>query len=310
MLRIEELTKYFGGFQALDRLSMTVETGTIMGFVGPNGAGKTTTMRIIAALMRPTSGSVWVDDVEVGKEPRRSRLLVGYMPDFFGVYDNLLVEDYLEFFADAYYLPKAGREELYAQLLSLVALSDKRHAQVDTLSRGMKQRLCLARCLVHNPNLLVLDEPASGMDPAARAEMKGILRELRDMGKTILISSHILPELAELCDQITFIDHGKVRLTGDIEEVLAMTRGNGRIGIRMLTPEGVAQAVDILREQPGILSLAEEGLELNARFDGTEEQACEMLRHLVTAGVPVVGFGRQTGNLENAFLEVIGGDPQ
>ncbi|HML48062.1 MAG TPA: ABC transporter ATP-binding protein, partial [Clostridia bacterium] len=217
MLEIQGLTRRYGKFVALDHLDLTIEAGTLHGFVGPNGAGKTTTMRILATLLPASEGKAWIDGMEVSRQPRLVRKKVGYMPDFFGVYDGLKVTEYLDFYARCYGLRSQERNQMANQMLELVRLTDKREAYVDTLSRGMKQRLCLARSLMHNPSLLILDEPASGMDPRARAEMKSILRTLKDLGKTVLISSHILHELAELCDAISIIDRGKLLFSGDMD---------------------------------------------------------------------------------------------
>ena len=208
MLKIDSLTKNYGSFPALKGLSLEIPDGALHGFVGPNGAGKTTTMRILATLMKPTSGTAYVDGTDVVKDGQAARKLVGYMPDFFGVYDSLKCWEYLDFYARCYRIGASERKRMTRQLLELVQLEEKENEYVDALSRGMKQRLCLARSLIHDPKLLILDEPASGMDPRARAEMKGILRTLREMGKTVLISSHILPELAEMCDSLTILDHG------------------------------------------------------------------------------------------------------
>ena len=208
MLRIDKLTKNYGKFPALKGLTLEVPDGALHGFVGPNGAGKTTTMRILATLMPPTSGTAYVDGTDVTREGQKARKLVGYMPDFFGVYDSLTCREYLDFYARCYRIGATERKRMGSQLLELVQLQDKENEYVDALSRGMKQRLCLARSLIHDPKLLILDEPASGMDPRARAEMKGILRTLREMGKSVLVSSHILPELSEMCDSLTILDHG------------------------------------------------------------------------------------------------------
>ena len=216
MLTLDRLTKKYGDFTALDGLSLEIADGQLHGFVGPNGAGKTTTMRILATLLKPTSGTASVDGTDVLKNAAEARKKIGYMPDFFGVYDSLKCWEYLDFYGRCYHLPSAERKQMTDRLLDLVQLTDKREAFVDSLSRGMKQRLCLARSLIHDPSLLILDEPASGMDPRARADMKTILRTLREMGKTVLISSHILPELSEMCDSLTILDHGKLVFSGDI----------------------------------------------------------------------------------------------
>lgn len=219
MLRVEGLVKRFGDVEAVKDVTFTVEPGAIYGFVGPNGAGKTTTLKIIATLLRPDAGRVFIGDTDALRHPGEARARLGYMPDFFGVYDNLKVDEYMRFYADCYGVPAAGRDRLIASLLALVGLADKREAYVDTLSRGMKQRLCLARCLVHDPEVLILDEPASGLDPRNRVEMREILQELRRRGKTILISSHILAELAEMCTHIGIIHEGRMVASGPVEQI-------------------------------------------------------------------------------------------
>ena len=210
MPEIYELNKKYGKFTALDSLSMNITENSIFGFVGPNGAGKTTTMKIMAGLLKADSGSIFVNGEDILKNPKSIREKIGYMPDFFGVYDDLKVTEYMDFYAGMYYIPYADRPELIDNLLEIVDLSNKKDSYVDGLSRGMKQRLCLARSLIHDPDLLILDEPASGLDPRARVEMKEILKRLREMGKTIIISSHILPELAEMCSEVGIIDQGKL----------------------------------------------------------------------------------------------------
>ena len=238
MLEIKELTRVYGKFTALNHLSIQIGDGELHGFVGPNGAGKSTTMRILATLLPPTSGTAVMDGVDVRKAPRRMRELIGYMPDFFGVYDRLKTWEYLDFYARCYGFSYQERMRMIDQLLELVRLSDKRDSYVDVLSRGMKQRLCLAHALIHDPRLLILDEPASGMDPRARAEMKDILRSLKDMGKTVLISSHILPELSEMCDSLTIIDHGNLVFSGTVDALSQKMNGNAPLDIRLPRPGG------------------------------------------------------------------------
>ena len=232
MLKIEHLTKHYGSFPALSDLCLEIPEKQLHGFLGPNGAGKTTTMRILATLMAPTSGTASVDGVDVVKHPHEARKRIGYMPDFFGTYDNLTCREYLDFYARCYRIGAKERRRTADRLLDLVQLSGKRDAYVDTLSRGMKQRLCLARSLVHDPKLLILDEPASGMDPRARADMKGILRTLREMGKTVLISSHILPEMSELCDSLTILNRGQLVLSEDVKSLSARMNGSAPLEIR------------------------------------------------------------------------------
>ena len=248
MLEITNLVKKYGNFTAVDNLSLKVNKGSIYGFVGPNGAGKTTTMKIISGLLSATSGSVKIDGVEVSDNPKALRDKIGYMPDFFGVYDNLRVSEYMDFYAGTYYIPYKDRENLIDNLLELVDLSHKKDSYVDSLSRGMKQRLCLARSLIHDPQLLILDEPASGLDPRARVEMKEILRQLRDMGKTIIISSHILPELAEMCTEIGIIDKGKLSAQGTVAEIMRKLSKKRFINVKVLENKEKLVKIDVNRD--------------------------------------------------------------
>ena len=308
MLRIDKLTKNYGEFSALKGLSLEVPDGALHGFVGPNGAGKTTTMRILATLMSPTSGTAYVDGTDVTREGQKARKLVGYMPDFFGVYDSLTCREYLDFYARCYRIGAAERKRMGSQLLELVQLQDKENEYVDALSRGMKQRLCLARSLIHDPKLLILDEPASGMDPRARAEMKGILRTLREMGKTVLISSHILPELSEMCDSLTILDHGELVFSGTVDELSDRMNGNAPLDIRLAETAGaeaVEEAVRCLRELPYITEiLQEEPFLLRVRLEGGEDVCMTAMRELVTRNIPVCDFHRAPMNLEKVFMEV------
>jgi ABC-2 type transport system ATP-binding protein len=203
MIHVENLTKRYGNMQALAGMSFDVPAGEIFGFVGPNGAGKTTTLRILATLLEPAAGAATIDGIDVTADPHAIRDRIGFMPDFFGVYDQLTTAEYLAFYANCYRVPRGRWKQLVSDLLELINLTEKADAQVNSLSRGMKQRLCLARALVHDPKVLLLDEPASGLDPRARVEMRELLLELKRMGKTIIISSHILPELAEMCSPAT-----------------------------------------------------------------------------------------------------------
>ena len=308
MLRIDKLSKSYGTFPALKELSLEIPDGALHGFVGPNGAGKTTTMRILATLMKPTSGTAYVDGTDLVKDGQKARTLVGYMPDFFGVYDSLKCREYLDFYARCYRIGAEDRKRMTARLLDLVQLQDKENEYVDALSRGMKQRLCLARSLIHDPKLLILDEPASGMDPRARAEMKGILRTLREMGKTVLISSHILPELSEMCDSLTILDHGQLVFSGTVEQLADRMNGNAPLEIRLPDSGGeaaVEQAVQCLREAPFVTEiLRPEPALLRIRLDGDQEACGAVLRELVLRGVPVTDFHRAPMNLEKVFMEV------
>ena len=312
MLRIDRLTKNYGKFPALKGLSLEVPDGALHGFVGPNGAGKTTTMRILATLMPPTSGTAYVDGTDVTREGQKARKQVGYMPDFFGVYDSLTCREYLDFYARCHGLDRDMRSRMTGQLLELVQLTDKRDAYVDTLSRGMKQRLCLAHALIHDPHLLILDEPASGMDPRARADMKSILRSLKDMGKTVFISSHILPELSEMCDSLTIIDHGHLIFSGSVQALSDKMNGNAPVEIRFLPgtdDQALQDAATLLQELPFVKQIqSPESLLLQVQLDGGEQEVHEMLSRLVLGGLPVCDLHRAPMNLEKVFMEVTGHD--
>jgi len=303
MLKTENLTRKFGSFTALDGLSITIGKGEIHGFVGPNGAGKTTAMRIMATLLPASEGKVFIDGINAKENPRRTRELMGYMPDFFGVYDHLQAWEYLDFYGRCYGMKAGERKKQAERLLSLVNLSDQKDSYVNILSRGMKQRLCLARALMHDPQFLILDEPASGMDPMARAEMKNIIKELKSLGKTVLISSHILPELSEMCDSFTILDHGKTVFSGSKEALERKISGQQQIIIRLLSADQQEKALSLLRPlcpDAQVLSPC-----LIEAFAADEEAAAALLSRLIAGGVQVADFHRQEMNLEKVFLEVI-----
>jgi len=308
MLSIRNLNKRYGKFQAVSELNLEVAEGEIFGFVGPNGAGKTTTMKIICGLLRATSGEITLDGVDIIQNSRRMKEKIGYMPDFFGVYDDLKVSEYLEFYASIYNIKGQERKRITDDLLELVDLGSKREAYVDSLSRGMKQRLCLARSLVHNPRLLVLDEPASGMDPRARFEMKEILKNLKGMGKTIIISSHILPELAELCTSIGIIDQGRMVISGSNEEIMQQVY-NKKV-VRLKVRDRLDDAVLILKEYPFVDKLVIGENTIQAGFGGGDEEMSRVLSDLISRGIPVVSFAQMDGNLEDVFMKVTKGDDE
>lgn len=254
MIETRDLTKMYGELYALNRLTLKLEKGDVYGFIGPNGAGKTTTMRILATLLNPTWGEASVCGYSIYNGAKEIRRLMGYMPDFFGVYDDMKVIEYLEFFAAAYRIKGAERRRKCEQVLELVDLGYKRDALVTSLSRGMTQRLGLARVLLHEPQVLLLDEPASGLDPRARIEMRGLLKELRNMGKTILVSSHILPELADICNKIGIIERGKLLFDGDVQSAIRQVRqhtvltvmvGDGRTGEAVMQFQGHGSVLNI-----------------------------------------------------------------
>lgn len=311
MIEIRDLVKTYGAFKALDGLTMTVREKTVYGFVGPNGAGKTTAMAIVATLIRPTSGTARVGGYDVTEHPDRVRRLIGYMPDFFGVYDRFRAAEYLDFYGACYGISRADRLKNIPRLLELVDLADKADVYVDSLSRGMKQRLCLARCLIHDPEVLVLDEPASGLDPRARIEMREILKELKKMGKTILISSHVLPELAEMADDIGVIENGRLLVQGNVREIQERMRAGRLLHIRLLDRAG--EAAEFLLGRPGVAaveSLDDAGaraVQVQVRFGGDDAMQRELLRALVESGFPVVSFHEEEANLEDVFLEITKG---
>ncbi|WP_252503752.1 ABC transporter ATP-binding protein [Sporosarcina sp. Marseille-Q4943] len=307
MIEIKGLTKKYGQFTALDDLNLTLHEGTVFGFVGANGAGKSTTFLIISTLLQPTSGDVIINGVSVREKPADIRKLIGYMPDFFGVYDQLKADEYLDFYGASYGIPEEERKKLIPQLLELVNLSHKRYSYVDLLSRGMKQRLCLARCLIHDPKVLILDEPASGLDPRARIEMRDILKTLKGMGKTILISSHILPELAEMCDEIGVIDNGKLIAHGSVAEIQQKLQGEKMITVRLAGK--IAETIAFFEEQPFVTSI--ERLEGDAGisfiYRGEEVGQIEMLKRAILNDLQIVSFTEHVTNLEDVFMEITKG---
>ena len=305
MIEVEGLRKRFGSQVALQEVDFMVPGGEIFGFIGPNGAGKTTTIRILATLALPDSGTATIGGVPVAEDPHAVRELIGYMPDFFGVYDRLTSIEYLEFYAACHGLPHRRRRAVAHELLELVDLGGRADDQVDTLSRGMKQRLCLARALVHDPQVLLLDEPASGLDPRARIEMRELIRELRRMGKTILVSSHILPELEELCTWVGFIDAGRMVAAGPISDVRNQVLTGRRLRVEVVDADDVKllAARDQIDGRRGVISvdLVEDGLEV-AVEDAFQDQ--DLLIELVRAGVAVRSFAPVTGDLSEAFMRL------
>jgi ABC-2 type transport system ATP-binding protein len=303
------LVKRYGSTLAVAGLDLEIGEGEIFGLVGPNGAGKTTTLRILATLLAPSAGDAQIAGASVRRNPDAVRSVVGFMPDTFGVYDDMKVWEYLDFFGRCHGLPADRRRRAVTDLLELVDLASKRDALVNTLSRGMQQRLCLAHALVHDPAVLILDEPASGLDPRARVELRELLRELRALGKTILISSHILPELEELCTSLAIVDRGRVVAQGRIAEIEARLRVGAVLRVRVL---GDGPAIDtacgLLDGAPGVVEAhaAGDGL-LEVAFTGDDEAAAGLLGRLIGGGVRVVSFGRAASDLEELFLQMTGG---
>jgi ABC-2 type transport system ATP-binding protein len=285
------LTKRYGPFMALDDLNLSIEPGVVFGFIGPNGAGKTTSMRILATLLEPSGGEAYVGGHSVTRDQKSVRHLIGYMPDSFGVYDNMKVWEYLDFFAASYSVPRSRRNGLIDDLLALVDLSEKKDGYVEALSRGMKQRLCLARTLVHDPQLLILDEPASGLDPRARVELRALLRQLGALGKTVIISSHILTELADICDEVGIIERGRLLAAGRVETLLRQVQQHRMLLVRLLADARLSEGdiVERVRTIPGVLNVSVEPISAAPRAP-TPPPAPPPQRHAeVPFGVPVEG---------------------
>jgi ABC-2 type transport system ATP-binding protein len=307
------LVKRYGDQLAVAGVDLAVGPGEIFGLVGPNGAGKTTMMKILATLLAQTAGEALVTGIPVDADPIEVRRRIGYMPDFYGVYDDLRVWEYLDFFGRCYGVPANRRPTMIVELLEIVGLTDRRDSYVESMSRGMRQRLCLAHTLVHDPALLILDEPASGLDPRARVEMREILRELRGMGKTILVSSHILPELAEMCTGVAIMDRGRVLRSGSINEIERSLRASALLRIDVLGDEAAVEAArewlgtdERIADVIGATSSSEGAVRIEASFDGSTEAQADLLRAMVAAGHRVVGFSQATSDLEEIFLKVTG----
>jgi ABC-2 type transport system ATP-binding protein len=301
MIRTDSLVEQYGRVRALDGLSLNVPTGSIYGFIGQNGAGKTTTLRVLATLLLPDEGQAEVAGVDVLRRPFEVRRVVGYMPDFFGVYDDLKVGEYLEFYASLHGMRGPAAVSLRDNLLDLVDLAHKRDEYVEGLSRGMQQRLCLARALIHDPQVLLLDEPASGLDPVARVEMRELLKELGRMGKTILISSHILSELADLCTHVGIIAAGKLVREGTVQDVLWAAE---RQGYRLRVLRDAERAAALLEAVPGIGAVSVEDGEVRFHCEGGAETAAAALAVVVGGGVPVARFSEVENSLEATFLRL------
>ena len=307
-LRIDlrNITKRYDKLTAVDNLSLALGPGEIFGFIGPNGAGKTTPIKILATLLEPTSGTAFVDGINVMENPDAVRARIGYMPDTFGVYDEFKVWEYLDFFAAAYKVPKGDRPGLIDLVLDLTNLSNKKDAYVEGLSRGMKQRLCLARTMVHNPKVLLLDEPASGLDPRARIEIRDLLKELRNLGKTIIVSSHILPELADFCTSVGIIEKGKLLVSGPIDSLIGDNIGARVLEIKV-PAEDKATASKVLAPLTGVRNVAERGEFLDVQFDGGIDAQNDLLLALINAKVRIVSFGEVQTDLEAVFMNLTRG---
>ncbi len=305
MIELRNFTKAYGDFVAVSNLSLKIGAGEMFGFIGPNGAGKSTTIRFLATLLKATSGEAIVDGHSVTQDPIGVRRSIGYMPDAFGVYDGMKVWEFLDFFAVAYQIPRSRRRGVIGDVLELLDLTHKRDDFVNGLSRGMKQRLCLAKTLVHDPPVLILDEPASGLDPRARLEVKALLKELRNMGKTILISSHILTELADCCTSIGIIERGQLLLSGPIELVYRQIQHNRQLEIRFSGDP--SRGVSLLRSDPKVRDVHMNTRSCTVELAGDDADVARLLRQLVAADVGMTSFADREPTLEDVFMMVTKG---
>jgi ABC-2 type transport system ATP-binding protein len=306
IIETQGLVKRYDGTLAVGGVDLAIEPGEIFGLVGPNGAGKTTILKMLATLLEPTAGDARIAGESVRRNPQAVRRVLGYMPDAFGVYDDMKVWEYLDFFGRCHGLGPAQRRRMIGDLLELVDLAGKRDAYVLSLSRGMQQRLCLAHALVHDPSVLLLDEPASGLDPRARVELRELLRELRNLGKTIVISSHILPELEELCTSVAIVDRGRVLASGTISEIGQRLRIGEVLRVRVLGDEADVEAARAWFEgRPDVASAALEGEgQIEIGFQGDEAGAAALLAAAVRAKVRVASYSPAATDLQELFLQV------
>lgn len=307
MLYINDLTKKYGNFVAVNHLNLHIPQGDLFGFVGPNGAGKTTTIRVVCGLMKCNHGDVIINGINARKHPKEIKRRIGYVPDFFGVYDNFKVKEYMEFFGSMYGLTYREMDKLTDDLLALVNLTDKKENYVDGLSRGMKQRLCVARALIHNPDLLILDEPSSGLDPRARIEMKELLMNLQSMGKTIIISSHILSELSEMCNAIGIMNHGNLVAAGRIEDIQKAVGADAKVIIEVMDQD-IERATRLLAEQINVKVESVRERQIIIKFDGDDMQMGGLIAMLIQNQILVTGFHKEQGSLENLFMQLTGGN--
>lgn len=305
MIDITGFGKTYGDFVAVENLNLSIAAGEMFGFIGPNGAGKSTTIRFLATLLRPTRGEATVNGHSVTRDPIAVRRNIGYMPDNFGVYDGMKVWEFLDFFAVAYEIPKSRRKAVIGDVLELLDLTHKRDDYVNGLSRGMKQRLCLAKTLVHDPPVLILDEPSSGLDPRARLEVKALLKELRRMGKTILISSHILTELADCCTSIGIIERGQLLLHGPIQQVYRQIQRNRHLEIRFSGDP--AAGVSLIRSNPAVRNVQVDTASCVVEMAGDDDDVARLLRQLANAEVGLLSLADKEPTLEDVFMMVTKG---
>jgi ABC-2 type transport system ATP-binding protein len=305
VVEIHDLTKHFGEFVALDNLSLSLNRGSILGFIGPNGAGKTTTIRILVGLSRPTSGFAKIAGADCVRDLAKVRRLVGYMPDKFGSYDNMRVREYLDFFGAAFGIPRQQRRNRIAEVLELTNATWMQDRYVESLSHGMQQRVGISRTLLHKPEVLILDEPANGLDPEARIEMRDILLRLASEGKTLIVTSHILPELSRICDKVAIVAGGKLRAFGTLQEVTRELSHLRTMEIQFLSAAGMTQIGDKLKkilEPTAEVTVSETECIIRCRTSASDETMADVLRQLIVAGDKVAQFREVAGDLEEAFV--------
>ena len=304
-IELVKLHRRFGAVKAVVDVSFAVPRGHVFGFIGPNGAGKTTSMRILATLDMPTAGDAFVDGFSVTQDPERVRTRLGFMPDYFDTQPSILVEEYLDFFARAYGLVGAERARAIRRVMSFTKLDHLREKPIDSLSKGMKQRLCLGRALVHDPPVMVMDEPAAGLDPRARIQLREMIGQLAADGKAILVSSHILTELAEMCDTVAIIEQGRLLAVGTLDEIHQARQMQRAVQIRVLANvEGLCRW---LAQRGHTANVHREGTRVEFLHDGDQQVEADMLRDLVGAGFRVVAFGSRAESLEDVFMRVTEG---
>ncbi len=308
LLQLEGLVRYFDGVRAVDDVSFTVDRGKVLGFIGPNGAGKTTTMRILATLDTPQRGDARIGGYSVVDDPEKVRRITGFMPDYAGVYANTTVTEYLDFFARAYDLRGETRRQAVTNMIEFMGIGELRDRHVESLSKGLKQRVALGRALIHDPQLLILDEPAANLDPRARIEFRALIRELAADGRTILLSSHILTELAEMCDVIAVIEKGRILATGTVQEILERVRQRRVLSVRVAGKDDRLER--FLLEQPGVSGVHEVGGRVQFEFAGGEDEQVALVSRLVSAGFPVMEFTAISAGLEDLFIEITEGRVQ
>ena len=307
MIQLQNLRRHFGATRAVDDVSFAVTQGQVFGYIGPNGAGKTTSMRILATLDAPTAGDATIDGFSVVNDPDRVRRRLGFMPDFLVTYPNVNVEEYLDFFARAYQLRGRKRVEAVGRVMEFTGLDKLAEKPTDGLSKGMKQRLCLGRAMIHDPAVLVLDEPAAGLDPRARIELREMIRQLAADGKTVLISSHILTELAEICDTVGIIEQGRLLATGTVEEIQGQHRQEPQNLVEVRLLDDAQELGRWLAEHQRIERLQVDGRLVRFFHAGDSEAEAELLRAMITAGFRVVAFGTRRQSLEDVFMKVTEG---